>query len=353
MWKFYLDESGHGGKITPHIVVGGFGIKEEYEADFESAILAHYTFCFGFALDFTDERKEIKGARFLKLKIFKWLGKYPNYPPIERYERVDNFFARGENASPPNGEDHAAYAQACLMFVKGLGKILQNHHAQIITALTSEEHYKDVAFQRGHFENEPILKNGKLFDKTKENVISNFHTYLISDLEMSIYRHFAMHSTLQDEKAMHVEYDYTESKANALKSQHFLNCIAKFKQPRFRHLQSPLLIKNSTKRSENKDAQLNALNFTIEFPKSHQSIFIQIADLICYIFNWGFATSANNNLHSKLRPEINEILRDYCCRVEIHEAFGHHPREYYLTNPIYAIWFEMNLNRYSDKIEKL
>jgi hypothetical protein len=101
-WNFYLDKSGHDGKTTPLVVVGGFGIEARKQIAFIEEVKALYKEYFGVPYDMSHE---LKGSYLLHKKKFKWADNFTELKSETRQFHASRFLSKSDNAAAPNKKD--------------------------------------------------------------------------------------------------------------------------------------------------------------------------------------------------------------------------------------------------------
>jgi hypothetical protein len=230
-WNFYLDESGHDGKTTPLVVVGGFGVEVERQTAFINEAKELYKECFGVSYDLSHE---LKGSYLLHKKKFKWADNFAEFDSKTRKFHAARFLSISGNATTKNKMDFCGYGQACIMFVGKLFNLL-NKHSCIIYATCADKQY---------------LKSHK--DGTQ-----NFVKLLEAETTQSI-----LHSLQFDKSKGSIFFDKSESSSDMKKL----------------HEMRELAILYFGNRN---------MDIDFEMLDSEHSLEIQIADICIYCINWG------------------------------------------------------------------
>jgi len=131
-YLLFLDESGHGHKVTPYEVRGGIAIHDTRLWPFVLALTEHEEECFGTPLRLF--RKEIKGAKLLGKDPWKWAAQEPSLPGLERQRLARRFLEKGRQNPrvSPTRDEFTAYGQASLLLADRIFGVLREYEATLL-----------------------------------------------------------------------------------------------------------------------------------------------------------------------------------------------------------------------------
>jgi hypothetical protein len=132
-WLLFLDESGHDHKSVPYEIHGGFAIHASKLWAFLVAVQTLELSIFGAPLH--QFNSELKGAKLLDKKRFKWAQQEKRMDQASRRKHAFNFLHNSQQGKSPRRDEFAAYGQACLELAKGLIRLLRDYEAMVFAAV--------------------------------------------------------------------------------------------------------------------------------------------------------------------------------------------------------------------------
>jgi hypothetical protein len=255
---FFIDESGTDEKVAPYVVRGGIAISEGNVWKLEQAVKSLERELFGTEL--SDVGLEIKGSRLLKRKTFRHAAQGPPIEPERRRVLACEFLKKGfmeKNGGipPPHiKEEYTAYGQAALIFVEKLLGIAAIHGVKTFGSI--------------------VLRNCPQL--CLQSFLRRDYMYLFE----RFYYYLETFSNTQHGILICDELEVQDS-------QMLINQIA-----------------NYFLKSGEGQIRSNLIVPVPFFVRSHLTIAIQLADLVCYIANWSV------RFHPMTEP-IREELRQF------------------------------------------
>lgn len=131
-WLFFIDESGHDHKTTPYEVRGEFAIHVSRLWPFMQDMQELEVDCFGCELH--AHGAEIKGAKLLDRKRFKFAAQDAPFHDFTRKRLCISLLSKGRERAPPRRDELTAYGQACLRMAQGTFGLLQQHDAVVMAS---------------------------------------------------------------------------------------------------------------------------------------------------------------------------------------------------------------------------
>jgi hypothetical protein len=78
---------------------------------------------------------EVKGAKLLAKKSFKWCRQQPLFQDEVRRKYATSFLERGVRREEPHAFEFAAYGQACLQYANDIFRLLREHEARVFACM--------------------------------------------------------------------------------------------------------------------------------------------------------------------------------------------------------------------------
>jgi hypothetical protein len=144
-WLLFLDESGHDHKQTPYEVRGGIALNAGKLWPFVQRLKQLELASFGARLH--DFQSEIKGAKLLERKRFKWAAQADWMKDEERRKLCRQFLTKGLEKKSPTRLEFTAYGQACIEMCRGLFEVLREQEAKLFAAAIPTGVAKPLSFE--------------------------------------------------------------------------------------------------------------------------------------------------------------------------------------------------------------
>lgn len=128
-YLLFIDESGHDHKNTPYEVRGGVAVQDSELWPFVQGVRGLEVECFGAPLH--EYKTELKGARLLEKKRFRWARQDAAISPVERRALCRAFLTKGLEKRERTRREFTAYGQACLCMAQQLFLLLAKHRAEL------------------------------------------------------------------------------------------------------------------------------------------------------------------------------------------------------------------------------
>jgi len=198
---------------------------------------------------------ELKGAKLLDKKRFKWAEQDQRMDQASRRKHAFNFLHNGQQRKSPHRDEFTAYGQACLELAKGAIRLLRDYEAMLFAAVI------------------PRLKKPKhvspeLLRKDLVFLLERYFYFLAERQEMGL-----------------LVMDGSEKQAD----RKFLRRMERY------FLQSMI--------GQQRTQWIVPVPFFVE---SDMAYGIQIADLCIYALNWGWRLSS---MTEQTRPEIEPFVQ--------------------------------------------
>lgn len=128
-WLLFVDESGHDHSVSPYEVRGGVALHVRDLWPFEREMTRLELECFGAPL--RQYRTEVKGAKLLEPRRFKWAAQAPAMDAAERRKHCRSFLTKGLEKLSPTRPEFTAMGQASLEMARGVLELLRDREARL------------------------------------------------------------------------------------------------------------------------------------------------------------------------------------------------------------------------------
>ncbi|MEZ5337190.1 MAG: DUF3800 domain-containing protein [bacterium] len=254
----FIDESGHDHRISPYEVWGGVAISADRVWELVNAVSSVQKELFGkeFALD----GMEMKGSKLLSSKKFRWKDQLELLPIPERGSLIAGLQSR-QKADPrgtsPSFIELTALGQSSIELVSSMFRLLDTFEARVFA----------VAIDRGV--SPPNAESRDLLRKDLVFLLERFHYYLE---EMGT-----------DGMLIMDQSSFGNDWGTASRIARYFRSAERGREWARRILPVPM------------------------FVDSVYSIPIQLADLLCYVVNWGFRIPGRG-MNAPHREEISTLF---------------------------------------------
>ncbi len=141
-WMLFVDESGHSEGASPYEVRGGVALPDRQVWSFVRAMQRLELDNFGVALHSIG--KEIKGAKLLERKRFKWAPSHEVFNPAARRHFANAFLNDTLAGRAPTREGFAAYGQASIEMARGVVELMGKHGAHLFSAISERDARREL-----------------------------------------------------------------------------------------------------------------------------------------------------------------------------------------------------------------
>ena len=148
-YLLFLDESGHDHKVVPYEVRGGVTLHSSRLWPFIQAMRSCEEAAFGTVLG--RYGIEIKGAKLLARKCFKWFNQRQPFDDEARRKYATSFLERGVRREKPHAFEFAAYGQACIKFADAIFRLLREHEAKVFACMIPREVRRPDSYEAKEF----------------------------------------------------------------------------------------------------------------------------------------------------------------------------------------------------------